>query len=301
MKSPMEFKDTVYEKARLYEKKRKARKRKLIEATALCSVCIVIGISAWLVSPNFVRDGDEAYVTTDCNAGADITTTGSPLDGLTQTTAADTTSELAFETTTPLYPSASATYTTQTEAPLATTITQAPLITSTTSASYYSSSTVEITESSTTESNPHGTEFLLEEICLSEHQNYNYITASLSFTLSGNLALRPQFAVLHHEEQLLQELDGYENRLSEFDRKEIKNTYDQTFFDENILILIPRYMRYEGYEVCFKSGGATNIKSVGEELPFKPYMLHTYVIPKSEYDSYNILTYSYTEYDPPQS
>ncbi len=269
MKNEKEFRDAVYEKARLYEKKRTARRRRLLETAALCSVCVVIGLSAWLVIPNSGFEEDASVHTTESKSGTDgaenTSDTGKFQEGLAQST---------MEGSTYRSTAADATYTTE-----------APLFTATTAIS----TTAFGTE---TTNSPRGTEFLLEEdVPSSAEDTVHHVTADRSFTLSGSIALRTRFAVLKGTEDLLAELNGLGERLSEFDRREIENTYDDTFFEENVLIFIPRHMTYEGYEVWFRSGGASEINSVGKELSFKPYMLHTYVIPRENYDDLNHLKY----------
>ena len=65
MKNHEEFRQIVFEKAKIYEEKRKKRRKKIIEAASLCSLCVVIGISAYLGLSNLhlMEEADQISVT----------------------------------------------------------------------------------------------------------------------------------------------------------------------------------------------------------------------------------------------
>ena len=65
MKNHDEFRQIVFEKAKIYEEKRKKRRKKIIEAASLCSLCVVIGISAYLglESLHLMEEADHIAVT----------------------------------------------------------------------------------------------------------------------------------------------------------------------------------------------------------------------------------------------
>ena len=65
MKNHEEFRQIVFEKAKIYEEKRKKRRKKIIEAASLCSLCVVIGISAYLGldSLHLMEEADQISVT----------------------------------------------------------------------------------------------------------------------------------------------------------------------------------------------------------------------------------------------
>lgn len=65
MKNHEEFRQIVFEKAKIYEEKRKKRRKKIIEASSLCSLCVVIGISAYfgLGSLHLMEEADHIAVT----------------------------------------------------------------------------------------------------------------------------------------------------------------------------------------------------------------------------------------------
>ena len=65
MKNHEEFRQIVFEKAKIYEEKRKKRRKKIIEAASLCSLCVVIGISAYLGLDNLhlMEEADQISVT----------------------------------------------------------------------------------------------------------------------------------------------------------------------------------------------------------------------------------------------
>ena len=287
MKNEKEFRDAVYEKARLYEKKRKARQRRITESVALLALCVAIGLSARWLLPNMIAMDGEASITTEDKAGHNGTTSVEDGGNHAQESIGTETTGAPLETTT--------------EAPMWTTTTGAPMWIETTCTStttvVASTSATPIETTARDACSPNSTEFLIESVETSG-KTVHHVPCDLQFLLSDSLYLKPQFAVVKSTAALAAELDGYGDRLSEFDRREIENTYDDTFFEENILILVPQHMTHDGYTVLFQSGGATKIVPFGEELAFKPYTLQTYVIPQYHYDDWNVIRFSYQEIQP---
>jgi hypothetical protein len=112
MKSHEEFRLTVFEKAELYEKKRKARNKRIVETASLCSLCIVIGISAYLGFGNRNFKAEDLVDMTiaeatptheDGNEIQDGNTTGAPLEttaGMTSASTLAATTEMTYDLTT---------------------------------------------------------------------------------------------------------------------------------------------------------------------------------------------------------
>ncbi len=98
MKNHEEFRATVFEKAKKYEAQRKARNKKIIESISLCSLVIVITLSAYLGILTFPEQLSETSEQTT-TAVSDTTAT-QITDTTTQTTATATQTETTTATTT---------------------------------------------------------------------------------------------------------------------------------------------------------------------------------------------------------
>ncbi len=279
MKNEKEFREAVYEKARRYEQKRKQARRRIIEAISLCSVCVAIGVSAWLILPHTDMSISENYP---------LTTESADNASKTETTTSDDQNQYSFQegeespqasltTVTSAVPSSSADTATTTDATFLTTAANTTDFTDFTD--------LPLTGSA------FDTSFLYDIIEDPENSNPHYMTPDLTFTLSHTPATRRGLFIVKNTEELRELMQNYDDTLSEFDQRELFSTYDTDFFGSNALVIVVRYMRYAGYSVYFKSDGATAFESMGRELPFSAQEFHTYSVPIAHYDEWNVLQY----------
>ena len=104
MKNYDEFRKTVFDKAKKYEAQRKARNKKIIESVSLCSLVIVIALSAYLgilTIPEQLPDNTSATTVTTFDTTTTQTVETSAKETISETTSVITTAESTVASTCP--------------------------------------------------------------------------------------------------------------------------------------------------------------------------------------------------------
>lgn len=231
MKNHEEFRSAVFEKAKKFEAKRKARNKKIAETVSLCSLALVIALSAYLgILPSLETPDDLTATTSD-------TTVGSTLEEITSSH----TSHTSHDSQTTEHHDASVTTTSTT----ATLTTATSLVDTTTEYTYTTETEIENT------TNDH-----LESSVISLP-----IISKLEFRAS---AKDPDFAV---GKTLLSEIESYadwqaflEEHKDDYptleDSSILLDAFDEAYFEENTLVVI----QYVGYEII----------AFGSDIPMDP-------------------------------
>lgn len=277
MKNEKEFRDAVYEKAHLYEKKRRIRRRKLSEAVALCSVCIAIGISSFLLFPRLDVSTDESVPLAGDGAqdGYKCTsyTNSPPLAEEIPNTNASDDPNATFSSTPGVY----------------CTSTMAPALTYTYASTAHTVTTTTEAISETTHTFTVPT--FPEQSIPKGDEEIQIVPCHLQFRLLKNNANRHGIFIIRSQTELQRFQSDYLTLLSDTDQNEISAVYDNDYFSHSILIVIVRESNREGYRVVFQNGFASETESFGEELSQKQTVFHTYDIPIVQYESRNLLQY----------
>ncbi len=273
MKNSEDFRRCVLEKAKRYEEKRKARRKKLIETASLCSLCVVIGVSAYLVSSGFGFDHDVA-MTTHSTPSTSTTPTDSMESSIDYTAAPTETASTPLETT--------AVTTTTTPAFTFTTTTSMTAITTTENATFETFAT------STTQSSSIETE-QNEQVTLPpapiELDSLYGVEISPESTLSCEADPLPSadIYVIRSASVFQNALFGgvYDNRLTEEDKLALCKEYDEDFFEEHVLLMVYVPAKWTAYQVSYRDGAVSAFLNI-EMAKGYDYALHTYILPKHE-------------------
>ena len=227
MKNYDEFRRTVFEKADRYKAKRKARNKKIIETVSLCSLCLIIGISAYFALDRgyFVPESVDSAPTTPA--------TGTPQ--AVQTTLADSPIETAG-TTTGAY------------------MTTTTMVT-TTYAYTTSTTTVEATFTPTTEQTS-SVEATFSDASSSAApmipQNKNYILQDIVPCTDEN-ALPSLFVAKEYPALKDALARDFSQNIPKNERENLQNIYDEAFFEQNVLLILHVSDAYP-YTVSFEDG-----------------------------------------------
>ncbi len=289
MKNSEEFRRTVFEKAKRYEEKRKARRRKCFQTVSLCSLCVVIGISAFFGIRYNISDATSEVVTTD--GGANMEAPNSAVettDGVTE-----------FEQTTDIptgdvLPTTS--WSAETTAVMTTTMPMGTMAEGTyaTSTSTHQMETTAVVQG-TTAADPHETSYCLPENILEEQEisASTVPSAKPDRILTGKTAEKEEFLVYRDAEDFSAELvSRYQERLLEEDCTVLRETYDAAFFAEHMLIAVYVPIDWTAYDIYYQDGGASRFLSVKIcDAQQNVNVLHLYAIPQNEAESLTLLTY----------
>lgn len=245
MKNHDEFRRTVFEKAKLYEAKRKARNKKIIEVVSLCSLCVIIGISAYfgLDSIGFAANEAADTAITEAPLDSPSTVTTDTTAVLMKTTAAMTTStttvattEMTFEMTTAATTTMAATMSNTFEE--STVHTTEPTLDATTSveATCYSGGETSPTQPSQ--------EYVFHDGFVCEgHFNESSFTAGL-FVYEDHISLESALETSFH------------TSIPQQEKEDLIKTFDEDFFEERVLIIIHSSDAYL-WDIQFEDGNFT--------------------------------------------
>ena len=221
MKNYDEFRRTVFEKADRYKAKRKARNQKIIETVSLCSLCLIIGVSAYFALDRgyFVPESVDTALTTP--------TVDSPQ--AVQTTLSDAPIETAGTTT---------------GAYMTTTTMQTTVVQTTTYACTISTATTTPTIFATTAEST--------SVCPSLPTNEAYAVCDIVPCTDENA---PPSLFVAKEYQALKEALARDlsQNMPENERENLQNIYDEAFFEQNVLLILHVSDAYP-YTVSFEDG-----------------------------------------------
>ena len=221
MKNYDEFRRTVFEKADRYKAKRKARNKKIIETVSLCSLCLIIGVSAYFALDRgyFVPESVDTALTTP--------TVDSPQ--AVQTTLSDAPIETAGTTT---------------GAYMTTTTMQTPVVQTTTYACTISTATTTPTIFATTAEST--------SVCPSLPTNEAYAVCDIVPCTDENA---PPSLFIAKEYQALEEAlaRDFSQNMPDNERENLQNIYDEAFFEQNVLLILHVSDAYP-YTVSFEDG-----------------------------------------------
>ena len=221
MKNYDEFRRTVFEKADRYKAKRKARNKKIIETVSLCSLCLIIGVSAYFALDRgyFVPESVDTALTTP--------TVDSPQ--AVQTTLSDAPIETAGTTT---------------GAYMTTTTMQTTVVQTTTYACTISTATTTPTIFATTAEST--------SVCPSLPTNEAYAVCDIVPCTDENA---PPSLFIAKEYQALEEAlaRDFSQNMPDNERENLQNIYDEAFFEQNVLLILHVSDAYP-YTVSFEDG-----------------------------------------------
>ncbi len=278
MKNSEDFRRAVFEKAKRYEERRKARRKKMIETASLCSLCVVIGLSAYLIGSGAGFDHNDLTTTASSPSGTvthgsvDGTTVESPIPGLESsgTTIFTTTFETTVTTTTPVFTTTTALTMTET--------TTMETFTSTTTA-HTSTTSASLTETEQSESTPL-TPAPLNGI---PYLDGVKISPETIFSCENDPLPAADIYVIRDESILEQAVfhDVYDKRLQEDDKLSLCERYKEDFFENHVLILAYVPAKWTAYQVSYRHGTASAFFNIEMNKGYD-YELHTYILPKNE-------------------
>lgn len=289
MKNHDEFRRTVFEKAKQYEIKRKARNKKIIEIVSLCSLCLVIGISAYLGLGIYDLAPDDSIATTpftqDAPTAATSINDSAEHPAGTDPDAEDLPSTDADEIHPIFTATTQALRTTTAAATIATTTPEGPAMTfaPTNTAATSLDETTPSTVASTTPDIPQSTN---TEITASPTENK-------LVSYSGYCCERPNSQESHICELVVRENRSsleyilnvlYDDCLSDGAKEDLYAMFDESFFEENVLIVL-HISDYYSLEYEEKNGSvifrysAQNPNAVGDTA------LLFYSYPKDSFES----------------
>ena len=255
MKNYDEFRRTVFEKADRYKAKRKARTKKIIETVSLCSLCLIIGVSAYFALDRgyFVPESVDTALTTP--------TVDSPQ--AVQTTLSDAPIETAG-TTTGAYMTTTLFLTTQTTT--AQTTTYACTISTTTTTPTIFATTAESTS-----------------VCPSLPTNEAYAVCDIVPCTDENA---PPSLFVAKEYQALKEALARDlsQNIPDNERENLQNIYDEAFFEQNILLIIHVSDAYP-YTVSFEDGHFVYTVEKGDMTSEATHMFYLVSIEKDDFIS----------------
>ena len=255
MKNYDEFRQTVFEKADRYKAKRKARNKKIIETVSLCSLCLIIGISAYFALDRgyFVPESVDTALTTP--------TVDSPQ--AVQTTLSDAPIETAG-TTTGAYMTTTLFLTTQTTT--AQTTTYACTISTTTTTPTIFATTAESTS-----------------VCPSLPTNEAYAVCDIVPCTDEN---DPPSLFVAKEYQALKEALARDlsQNMPENERENLQNIYDEAFFEQNVLLILHVSDAYP-YTVSFEDGHFVYTVEKGDMTSEATHMFYLVSIEKDDFIS----------------
>ena len=221
MKNYDEFRRTVFEKADRYKAKRKARNKKIIETVSLCSLCLIIGVSAYFALDRgyFVPESVDTALTTptvDSPQAVQTTLSDAPID-----TAGTTTG--AYMTTTTM---------------------QTTVVQTTTYACTISTATTTPTIFATTAEST--------SVCPSLPTNEAYAVCDIVPCTDENA---PPSLFIAKEYQALEEAlaRDFSQNMPDNERENLQNIYDEAFFEQNVLLILHVSDAYP-YTVSFEDG-----------------------------------------------
>ena len=221
MKNYDEFRRTVFEKADRYKAKSKARNKKIIETVSLCSLCLIIGVSAYFALERgyFVPESVDTALTTP--------TVDSPQ--AVQTTFSDAPIETAGTTT---------------GAYMTTTTMQTTVVQTTTYACTISTATTTPTIFATTAEST--------SVCPSLPTNEAYAVCDIVPCTDENA---PPSLFVAKEYQALKEALARDlsQNMPDNERENLQNIYDEAFFEQNVLLILHVSDAYP-YTVSFEDG-----------------------------------------------
>ncbi len=290
MKNHDEFRRSVFEKAKRYEEKKRKQRNMLVRTASLCSLCIVIGLSAYFAAENGFFLTQDAVDTTigmtnehsDTNfAPTDITASRNPEEAetpnienpieSTASTVVTSTTTPQFTFSTPVQSEASE----NTEFPVDTKTETPPTIETTT--------TLAMTVTSTTANTGVSPETI---VCTAS-------PLTLLTNRSAEAAARDVYT--NAEDFQLALFSLYAKRITEKEREMLNGQFDASFFEKHDLAVVYVEDRWDGYTFVVSDGMAPYFSQIDAGDPNQPatMALHFYSISK-EYAEETILV-SYTK------
>lgn len=254
MKNYDEFRQTVFEKADRYKAKRKARNQKIIETVSLCSLCLIIGISAYFALERgyFVPESvDTAPTTPTVDTPQAVQTTSADVDKPIET--AETTTGAYMTTTT-----------------MQTTVVQTTTYACTTSATVATTSIAATTAESTM-------------VCPTLPENEAYTVCDIVLCTDENA---PPSLFVAKEYQALEEAlaRDFSQNMPENERENLQSTYDEAFFEHNVLLILHVSDAYP-YTVSFENGHFVYTVEKGEATSEDSHMFCIVSIEKDDFIS----------------
>ncbi len=255
MKNYDEFRRTVFEKADRYKAKRKARNQKIIETVSICSLCFVIGISAYFAL-------EKGYFAPESVDTCLSTTPTMDTPQAVQTTLADAPIETAGTTT--------GAYMTTTMQTTQTTVAQTTTYACTTSTTVSTTSVLATTAESTTvqPALPQNEDYILHDIVPCTNAD---TTPSL-FVAKDHQALKEALA------------RDFSQNMPENERENLQNTYDEAFFERSVLLILQVSDAYP-YTVSFEDGHFVYTVKKGEPTSTDSQMFFILSIQKDKFIS----------------
>ena len=252
MKNYDEFRRTVFEKADRYKAKRKARNQKIIETVSLCSLCLIIGVSAYFALDRgyFVPESVDTALTTP--------TVDSPQ--AVQTTLSDAPIETAGTTT---------------GAYMTTTTMQTTVVQTTTYACTISTATTTTTIFATTAEST--------SVCPSLPTNEAYAVCDIVPCTDENA---PPSLFVAKEYQALEEAlaRDFSQNMPDNERENLQNIYDEAFFEQNVLLILHVSDAYP-YTVSFEDGHFVYTVEKGDMTSEATHMFYLVSIEKDDFIS----------------
>lgn len=252
MKNYDEFRRTVFEKAVRYKAKRKARNKKIIETVSLCSLCLIIGVSAYFALDRgyFVPESVDTALTTP--------TVDSPQ--AVQTTLSDAPIETAGTTT---------------GAYMTTTTMQTTVVQTTTYACTISTATTTPTIFATTAEST--------SVCPSLPTNEAYAVCDIVPCTDENA---PPSLFIAKEYQALEEAlaRDFSQNMPDNERENLQNIYDEAFFEQNVLLILHVSDAYP-YTVSFEDGHFVYTVEKGDMTSETTHMFYLVSIEKDDFIS----------------
>ncbi len=252
MKNYDEFRRTVFEKAVRYKAKRKARNKKIIETVSLCSLCLIIGVSAYFALERgyFVPESVDTALTTP--------TVDSPQ--AVQTTLSDAPIETAGTTT---------------GAYMTTTTMQTTVVQTTTYACTISTATTTPTIFATTAEST--------SACPSLPTNEAYAVCDIVPCTDENA---PPSLFIAKEYQALEEAlaRDFSQNMPDNERENLQNIYDEAFFEQNVLLILHVSDAYP-YTISFEDGHFVYTVEKGDMTSEATHMFYLVSIEKDDFIS----------------
>ncbi len=299
MKNEKEFRDSVFEKAKQYEIRRKARNKKLLGTVSLCSLCIVIAASVRFASlydmtnqesvPTEGPNTTNAPTDTEHNSPTPSETTspfGSYDWGNNETTAA------YGETTSAMTTEAVATETTET--PVGT---LPPTETSTTSAPTETTGKIEVPSATETEHPESPNSETSTTISAPNPPTSGNVISPTRLLLLGQIEIEAasEKALLFTSKAAFHAFwqENFAEELSPRAWAFLQTTFDASFFEKNIAVIALVPTNWTSYKLTYQNGILSDFQNIKikDNAPSDLYTPHVYTIPSDTTEPYYTLIY----------